>query len=134
MTPTQGIRFLSVENVLAIHQDTIDNEGGRPGIRDVGLLESAVAMPQSQFSGQYLHSGLAAMAAAYLFHLCQNHAFIDGNKRTAAFACLLFLYLNGVAEDALPRPEELERITLSVASSELDKSQLTEWLQQALSP
>lgn len=102
------------------------------GIRDVGLLESAVAMPQSQFGGQYLHHGLAAMAAAYLFHLCQNHAFVDGNKRAAAFSCLLFLYLNGTGEHLLPNWEDLERITLSVASGELSKGQLTEWKQRAL--
>src|SRR3569832_264121 len=103
-----SIRFLSVENVLAIHADTIAEEGGRVGIRDIGLLESAVAMPQATYEGAYLHPDLAAMAAAYLFHLCQNHAFVDGNKRAAAFSTVLFLALNGVPDDALPPETDLE--------------------------
>ena len=87
--PTE-IRFLSVDDVLAIHEDTMEHEGGLAGVRDPGLLESAVLMPQQQFGGQYLHAGLGAMAAAYLFHIAQNHPFNDGNKRAAAMAALVF--------------------------------------------
>jgi death-on-curing protein len=123
------VRFLSVENVLAIHADTIAEEGGSAGVRDRGLLESAVAMPQATFEGVSLHSGLAAMAAAYLFHLCQNHAFVDGNKRAAAFSTVLFLALNGVPDDALPPETELERRTLAVARGEMTKTEVTLWLQ-----
>ncbi len=122
------IRFLSVDDVLAIHEDTIDHEGGPPGILDLGLLISAVMMPQQKFAGEYLHKGLAAMAAAYLYHIAQNHAFHDGNKRTAAMSALVFLDVNGVAH--LPAPQALERITLSVAASDTDKNQLTAWMRK----
>ena len=120
------MRFLSVGDVLAIHQNTIAAEGGMGGLRDAGLLESAVLMPQQQFGGDYLHPDLPAMAAAYLFHIAQNHAFHDGNKRTAALASLVFLNINGV--ETLPAPKTLERITLTVAASETDKAELTEWM------
>jgi death-on-curing protein len=123
------IRFLSVENVLSIHADTIAEEGGKAGVRDVGLLESAVAMPQATYEGAYLHPGLAAMAAAYLFHLCQNHAFIDGNKRAAAFSSVLFLALNGVPDDALPLESELEHVTMTVARGDMTKAEVTVWMQ-----
>jgi death-on-curing protein len=123
------IRFLSVDNVLRIHADTIVEEGGSAGVREIGLLESAVAMPQATYEGTYLHTGLAAMAAGYLFHLCQNHAFVDGNKRAAAFSTVLFLALNGIPDDALPPETELERITLEVACGERTKTEVTRWLQ-----
>ena len=124
------IVFLSVENVLQIHEDTIGIEGGLRGIRDLGLLESAVAMPRQQFGGQFLHDGLAAMAAAYLFHIASNHPFLDGNKRAAVLAALVFLDINGV--DPLPDPEHLEAITLEVASGARSKDALTDWFRDAL--
>ena len=125
------LRFLSVADVLTIHEDTIRHEGGMAGIRDPGLLESAVLMPpQQQFGGKYLHPGLAEMAAAYLFHISQNHAFNDGNKRTGALAALIFLDANGVS--SLPSPAELERMTLAVASGDATKDQLTEWMREQL--
>ena len=127
-----NVRFLSVENVLAIHSNTLENEGGLPGIRDVGLLESAVAMPRSTFGGAYLHDGLAAMAAAYLYHICQKHAFVDGNKRTGAFACVLFLFLNGISEEDLPPESELEEAILNVDSGRMTKGELIEWLRKVL--
>ena len=125
---TSEIRFLSVGDVLMIHEDTIRHEGGLVGVRDLDLLGSAVMMPQQQFGGRYLHDGLAAMAAAYLYHICQNHSFHDGNKRTAALSALVFLDANGVT--CLPEPEELERITLSVAASESNKDGLTAWMRK----
>lgn len=125
---TSRTRFLSVDDVLAIHENTIAVEGGAPGLRDPGLLESAVLMPQQQFGGQFLHEGLAAMAAAYLFHIAQNHTFYDGNKRAAALAALVFLQVNGVAE--LPDPEELEKATLAVAAGEMSKAALTKWMRE----
>ena len=124
------IRFLSVDDVLAIHEDTIAHDGGPAGIRDPGLLESAVLMPQQQFGGEYLHEGLPEMAAAYLFHIAQNHAFHDGNKRTAVLATLVFLSINGVS--SLPEPEALEETTLAVAASECRKDELTAWMRQQL--
>ena len=122
------IRFLSVDDVLAIHEDTIRHEGGREGLLDPGLLESAVMMPQQQFGGTYLHPSLAAMAAAYLFHIAQNHAFHDGNKRSAAMAALVFLDVNGVQK--LPTPKSLERMTLRVSSGETTKEELAEWMEK----
>ena len=126
---THNVRFLSVENILSIHVDTLEQEGGLQGIRDVGLLESAAAMPRSTFGGAYLHTDLAAMAAAYLYHICQNHAFVDGNKRTAAFSCVLFLYLNGIAQENLPQESDLEEVTLKIASGSMTKGEVIEWLQ-----
>lgn len=122
------IRFLSVDDVLAIHEDTIGREGGAPGLRDLGLLVSAVMMPQQKFAGEYLHKGLASMAAAYLYHIAQNHAFQDGNKRTAAMSALVFLDVNGVAH--IPAPQALERMTLNVAASDTHKNHLTVWMQE----
>ena len=126
------MRFLSVQDVLAVHEDTIRHEGGLPGLRDAGLLESAVLMPQQQFGGEYLHPGLPEMAAAYLFHLCRNHAFLDGNKRVAALAALIFLRVNGAK--TLPEPEALEAVTLEVASGARGKAELTEWLRGEVGP
>ena len=124
------ICFLSLQDVLDIHQDTLDHEGGRSGIRDIGLIESAVAMPQQAVGGQYLHTDLAALAAAYLFHLANNHGFADGNKRVALSAAILFLLANGVTR--LPDEEDAERVTLAVASGEMSKEQLTCWFQRVL--
>jgi death-on-curing protein len=127
-----AIRFLSVEDVLVIHQDTIANEGGLAGLRDAGLLESAVLMPQQQFGGDYLHQDLSSMASAYLFHIAQNHAFHDGNKRAAVLAALVFLSVNGV--ESLPSPAVLEEMTMRVASGEVDKAELTEWMRKEVRP
>lgn len=125
-----NIRFLSVEDVLAIQANTIEHEGGAAGLRDAGLLESAVLMPQQKFGGEYLHKGLAEMATAYLFHLAMNHAFVDGNKRVGVLSALIFLDANGVKE--LPDPDELERVTMAVASSAMNKRELTAWFEDEL--
>jgi len=86
--------FLSLDEVLEIHQQQIERYGGSPGLRGVAGLESAVATPQAAFDGEFLHATIPAMAAACLFHLCQNHAFIDGNKRVGANAAITFLFVN----------------------------------------
>ena len=83
--------FLTVDEVLEIHSQQIELYGGSEGIRDFAPLESAIATPQATFNGEFLHPDIPAMAAAYLFHLCQNHAFVDGNKRVAANAAITFL-------------------------------------------
>ena len=118
--------FLGVEDVLLLHTDTIDIDGGSQGVREHGLLDAAVAMPRQQFDGDYLHEDIAAMAAAYLFHLAQNHPFVDGNKRAAVMAALSFLYVNGI--EKLPAPQTLEITTRQVAAGELSKDALTQWL------
>ena len=87
--------FLNLAEVVELHRRGIEQFGGPPEIRDLGLLESALAMPAAGFGGQYLHPDLATMAAAYLFHLVTNHAFIDGNKRIGAIAASTFLLMNG---------------------------------------
>lgn len=86
--------FLSLDEVPEMHHQQIDRYGGSPGIRDSGGLQSALATPQVTFGGEYLHPSIPAMAAAYLFHICQNHAFVDGNKRVGANAAITFLLLN----------------------------------------
>ena len=125
-----GNLFLSVDDVLAIHEDTTAREGGSAGLRDPGLLDSAVLMPQQQFGGTYLHENLAAMAAAYLFHIASNHPFIDGNKRAAAMSSLVFLDVNGVRTQ--PSPPEMTDVTLRVASGQMSKTELTDWMRGQL--
>ncbi|MBK9948167.1 MAG: type II toxin-antitoxin system death-on-curing family toxin [Nitrospira sp.] len=124
----EDITFLSVDDVLLLHTDTIDIDGGSHGVRDHGLLDAAVAMPRQQFGGEYLHEDVAAMAAAYMFHIAQNHPFVDGNKRAAVLSALAFLTVNGIEE--LPEPKELEVVTLQVAAGELHKDELTMWLRK----
>ena len=127
-----SIRFLSVEDVLAFHADTIAHEGGASGLRDPALLDSAVAMPQATFGGDFLHSGVPEMAAAYLFHLCQAHAFIDGNKRTAILSCHAFLDINGWEFSV--SADELFDTVLKIAASTTTKDQLTLRLPQIIRP
>ena len=88
--------FLSVEQVLWIQEQQRKRDGGLAGVRDWNLLGSAVAQPMATFDGIFLHDDLFLMAAAYLFHLVKNHAFIDANKRVGLVAALLFLELNGI--------------------------------------
>jgi death-on-curing protein len=114
--------FLSLDEVLEIHEQQIERYGGSPGLRDAAGLESAVATPQATFGGEFLHASIPAMAAAYLFHLCQNHPFIDGNKRVGANAAITFLLMNDW-EPAFDG-EELVALVLSVASGRLRKPEL----------
>ncbi len=120
--------FLSVEDVLLLHSDTMSREGGLSGIRDHGLLDAAIAMPRQQFGGEYLHPTVPAMAAAYLYHLAQNHPFHDGNKRVAVMAAYVFLDVNGWDLDITPA--ELESVTRGVASGEMKKDDLITWMEQ----
>jgi death-on-curing protein len=126
------IVFLSVEDVLLLHSDTMSQEGGLSGIRDRGLLDAAVAMPRQQFGGEYLHPDVPAMAAAYLYHLAQNHPFHDGNKRVAVMAAYVFLDVNGWDLDV--PPIELESVTRQVAAGETKKDELTKWMKQHTRP
>jgi death-on-curing protein len=90
-------KFLSLDEVLELHADQISSFGGTPGVRDEGLLESALAQPKATFGGQFLHPTISEQAAAYLYHIAMNHPFIDGNKRTAFAVMDTFLRLNGCA-------------------------------------
>lgn len=119
-------RFLSLSEIIEIHQDQVTRYGGASGIRDMDLLKSALGMPLATYGGKFLHTDICEMAAAYLFHLVKNHPFLDGNKRVGAVAALVFLALNGYDFNA---PEEdFAEMVLSVARGELDKADVTVFL------
>ena len=122
------IDFLTLEDVVQIHELQIARFGGAAGLRDLSLLESAIMQLQSSFGGEYLHQSIFEMAAAYLFHLTQNHPFIDGNKRVGLAAMLVFLELNGISIEH--STDELYDLTMKVASSELDKNMVTEKIKE----
>jgi death on curing protein len=124
--------FLSLDEVLEIHQQQIELYGGSSGLRDIPGFESAVATPQSTFGGEFLHTSIPAMAAAYLFHLCQNHAFMDGNKRVGANAALTFLLMNDW--DADFDEEALVDLVLSVASGGTSKLALVKIFESHCKP
>ncbi len=118
------IVFLSAAEVLEIHQDQIERYGGAAGLRDIGLLKSALAMPAATFGGCFLHENVFEMAAAYLVHICLNHPFMDGNKRTALVAALVFLELNGVS---IQDPSgALYELTMEVSQGKTDKRTVAE--------
>jgi death on curing protein len=121
------IRFLAESIVLAIHGDQIRLYGGAYEMRDSSALDSALHMPQAQFDGQFLHSTVFHMAAAYGFHLCQNQPFLDGNKRTAGMVMLTFLQLNGL--ELVASEIDYYQVMMAVASGHMQKEQLTKWLQ-----
>mgnify|MGYP001591471064 CR=1 FL=1 len=113
-------RFLFLDEVIQIHADQIERYGGSPGVRDADLLSSAVGMAEAGFGDQYLHSDLFEMAAAYLYHIVQNHPFIDGNKRVGVMAAFTFLKLNGLTLRA--NDTEFESVVLDVAQGKLGKA------------
>ena len=117
-------KFLSLKQVLRIQKDQIDRYGGEHGLRDTGLLESAIEMPRAGFGGQYFHADIFEMAAAYLFHLVLNHPFFDGNKRVGTAAAIVFLEKNKiyVFEDG-----SLEALVLDVAQGKVTKAEIAEW-------
>ena len=122
------IFFLTLEEVLIIHQDQIENYGGSFGIRDKNLLISAISQPKITFKGSFLHKNLYEMAASYLFHIIQNHSFIDGNKRTGLVSALMFLELNNVEFDE--KDEVIEKMVLNIAKGKITKSKITAWLKK----
>ena len=115
---------------MIIHSSTIEQEGGMEGMRDHGLLDAAVAMPRQQFGGAYLHEDLAAMAAAYLFHIAQNHPFLDGNKRAAVMAAFVFLDKNSI--ELTVSPKNLEVVTRQVAAGKMAKDELIRWMRKQI--
>jgi death-on-curing protein len=115
--------FLTLDEVLGIHADQIRRYGGRPGLRDLGLLQTALAMPETTFGGEFLHGTVFEMAAAYLFHLARNHPFVDGNKRTALMSALVFLGLNGQRLDA--ESGALYELVDGVAAGSVDKAEVS---------
>ena len=122
----------TVEAVKAIHAEVLAAHGGGAGLREAALLESAVAAPQATMMGEPLFSDPVEIAAAYLFYLCRNHPFVDGNKRTALATCLVFLSENGLLPDEKLDVEAWEALTLDVAASRLDREQTTKRLRALL--
>lgn len=120
------MRFLSRRFVVAYQARLIDLFGGLHGIRDTALLDSALAQPEATFEGEFLHADLWEMAAAYAFHLCSNHPFLDGNKRIAAVAMGTFLGING--HPLVVDEVDLYRTIMAVAGGQLDKAGLAAWL------
>jgi death-on-curing protein len=122
--PEQTFIHLDVASVLAIHGEVLAAHGGSSGLRDRALLESAIAAPQASFGGAPLIDDPLEIAASYLFYLCRNHPFVDGNKRTALASCLVFLHANGLLPDPdLParNVDDWEALVIDVASSRLDR-------------
>lgn len=133
MSTKPGTSFfhLTLATVQEVHGEAIRLYGGSEGIREMALLESAVAAPQASFGGEPVYTDIAEVAAAYLFFLCRNHPFVDGNKRAAMGSCIVFLRLNGIEPN--PDGPGWEELTLDVAASKLNREQATERL-RALIP
>jgi death on curing protein len=125
-TPT----FLTVGEIIQLHAEALAQFGGQAGVRDMPLLQSAVAAPQQAFGGAYLHPDIPAMAAAYLFHLVSNHPFFDGNKRIGVRAAFMFLALNGYEVD-LPL-DETEQLVLAVATGNASKQEVADFIRGLL--
>ena len=117
--------FLTLDDIIESHQNQIETYGGSPGIRDIGLLESAIAQPEASFDGQYLHADIFEMAAAYLYHLVMNHPFVDGNKRVGLEAALIFLEINN--ENLSASDEELVDLVLKTTAGQVGKREIAEF-------
>ncbi len=117
--------FLTLDDILESHLNQIDTYGGSHGIRDIGLLESAIAQPEACFGGQYLHADIFEMAAAYLYHLVMNHPFVDGNKRVGLEAALIFLEINN--ENFNASDQELVDLVLKTTAGQVGKREIAEF-------
>jgi death-on-curing protein len=122
----------TVEAVKAIHAEVLSAHGGGAGLREEALLESAVSAPQATMMGEPLFTEPVEIAAAYLFYLCRNHPFVDGNKRTALATCLVFLSENDLLPDEKLDMDAWEALTLDVAASRLDREQTVSRLRKLL--
>ena len=121
--------FLTLDEVLGLHELQVRLFGGSAGIRDLGLLESALGNAEATFGGAFLHETLFEMAAAYLYGICRNHPFVDGNKRTATAAALTFLDMNRIEIDAI---EDLfYDLVIGVAEGRVSKAAVAVFLEQA---
>jgi len=129
---SKSLKHLTVEAVKAIHREVLAAHGGAAGIRDETLLESAVAAPQASMMGHPLISDPLEIAAAYLFYICRNHPFLDGNKRTALAACLVFLEENGLLPNRKLPLTDWEQFVLDVASSKITRDETTRRLRKLL--
>jgi death-on-curing protein len=127
------IKHPTVDAVIAIHSEVLAAHGGSPGMRSRELLESAIAAPQATMMGTPLISDPIEIAASYLFYLCSNHAFVDGNKRVALATCLVFLSENGLLKDESLDVDEWENLTLAVAAGVLSRDEITTQLRTLVS-
>jgi death on curing protein len=125
------IEFLPKHIIIYFHQQIISLYGGTLGLRDEGLLDSALKQPRAMFDGSYLHDSLVKMAAAYGFHICNNHPFIDGNKRVALVAMDAFLQKNGF--EISSSEKDVYEIMMKLASGTVTKTDLTDWLEANIS-
>lgn len=123
--------FLTLDEVVALHEDQIRRYGGATGLRDAALLSSAVATPRASFAGELLHGSLTEVAAAYLYHLARNHPFVDGNRRTALAACLAFLWLSYHELEA--GENELTDLVIGAAAGSVSKAQVAVFLEERVS-
>ena len=121
---------LTIDIVRTIHDEALKGFGGLKGVRDESLLASAVLTPQSSFGGKSPYADLVDVAAAYLFYICRNHPFLDGNKRTAMMAAIVFLRLNGI--EPAPDSGAWEKLMFDVATSKIDRSHTTARLRKLL--
>jgi death-on-curing protein len=119
------VLFLTVDDIIESHQNQIDTYGGSYGIRDIGLLESAIGQPEASFGGEYLHADIFEMAAAYIYHLVMNHPFVDGNKRVGLEAALIFLEINN--ENLNASDEELVDLILKTTAGQVGKREIAEF-------
>lgn len=126
------MRYLSLSEVIALHQRILEETGGLEGLRDLGALESAVAQPRMTFGGEDLYPDLPSKAAALAFSIIQNHPFIDGNKRTGHAALETFLMLNGYELES--GVDDAEAIILGVASGKAGRAELEAWLRRVTKP
>jgi death-on-curing protein len=119
------VLFLTLDDIIESHQNQIDTYGGSHGIRDIGLLESAIAHPEVSFGGQYLHADIFEMAAAYIYHLVMNHPFVDGNKRVGLEAALIFLEIND--KSLIANDDELVDLVLKTTAGQIGKREIAEF-------
>ncbi|WP_293126280.1 type II toxin-antitoxin system death-on-curing family toxin [Microcoleus sp. bin38.metabat.b11b12b14.051] len=126
----QTPRFISIDEVLELHEDQISSFGGTSGVRDEGLLESALAQPQATFGCQLLHPTISEQAAAYLYHLAMNHPFIDGNNRTAFAVADTFLRLNGWTLNLTD--DRADDLVMQVARGTMTKEELSTELESGI--
>lgn len=117
--------FLTLDDILESHLNQFDTYGGSHGIRDIGLLESAIAQPEACFGGQYLHADIFELAAAYLYHLVMNHPFVDGNKQVGLEAALIFEEIND--ETLIANDDELVDLVLKTTAGQIGKREIAEF-------
>lgn len=124
------MKFLSVEEVIEIHDDLVIQYGGLMGIRDMGLLISAIETPKATMFGEYLHDSIFDKASAYMYHIVSNHAFVDGNKRTGAASSLIFLKVNGIKHKY--DIKTMEDLVVRVAMSQVNKTDISHYLERKI--